>query len=437
MDYKSKYGDVTTPEYFVEEILDLLPINVWKNINYKWLDPGCGNGIFIKCVYKRLFNSLSTIIIDEFERRTHIITKMLYMIELNPIYIFELKQFFGEKANIYNINYILFNSEILFDVIIGNPPYNMDGSIKVPTNTSNNKKNDGKAIWKSFIKKSLHILNPNGFLNVCIPVIWMKPDKENMYNLFVQREIVKLKCFDNSESNKIFSYNAQTPVSIICLRNKLHSKKWQEILLYDKNYSNKFIKYKLNYFSPIPLKLCYIFSVLQQYVEKYGSLKSYITKTNMPPVGVSLVETKDNEHVYPNIHSCLIKNKTDPELSIYYSNKPLVYNGIEKIVLAHKMYGFPFYDKDGKYGISNRDNYVITNNNKCIFDFLSTSFCITLFESTRYRMKYLEKYIFELLPDISKIEDFPDIINTENICNYFKFNSDFASYYNKYNRFNF
>ena len=28
------------------------------------------------------------------------------------------------------INYILFNSEILFDVIIGNPPYNANGLIK-------------------------------------------------------------------------------------------------------------------------------------------------------------------------------------------------------------------------------------------------------------------------------------------------------------------
>ena len=32
-----------------------------------------------------------------------------------------------------------------------------------------------------------------------------------------------------------------------------------------------------------------------------------------------------------------------------------------KIVLPHKMYGFPYIDKDGAYGISNRDNYIIKN----------------------------------------------------------------------------
>ena len=102
---------------------------------------------------------------------------------------------------------------------------------------------------------------------------------------------------------------------------------------------------------------------------------------------------------------------------------------------------FPYYDKDGKYGISNRDNYVIINENnidiKKIFDFLSTSLVITLFESTRYRMKYLEKYIFELLPDITCINDFPERINNNSLSLFFNINLDFTNKYNKYKRFNF
>ena len=37
-------------------------------------------------------------------------------------------------------------------------------------------------------------------------------------------------------------------------------------------------------------------------------------------------------------------------------------------------------------------------------------------------MKYLEKYIFELIPDINKLDNFPEIINDETIFNYFNFN---------------
>ena len=88
------------------------------------------------------------------------------------------------------------------------------------------------------------------------------------------------------------------------------------------------------------------------------------------------------------------------------------------------MYGFPYPDLGGLFGISNRDNYVILNKTKedfiKLYQFLSTNFIRTMFESTRYRMKYLERYIFEMLPDITKLTDFPEEINDETIFNYFE-----------------
>ena len=58
---------------------------------------------------------------------------------------------------------------------------------------------------------------------------------------------------------------------------------------------------------------------------------------------------------------------------------------------------------------------------KKLKDFLNTKLVRFLYESTRYRMKYLEKYAFDFIVDICKIEDFPEIINDENILNYFGF----------------
>lgn len=89
------------------------------------------------------------------------------------------------------------------------------------------------------------------------------------------------------------------------------------------------------------------------------------------------------------------------------------------------MYGFPYLDKVGEFGISNRDNYVIierNNNDLCkLRDFLSTKTVLYLYESARYRMKYLEKYAFEFIPDITNLPDFPTIINDDTIANYFEF----------------
>jgi hypothetical protein len=39
--------------------------------------------------------------------------------------------------------------------------------------------------------------------------------------------------------------------------------------------------------------------------------------------------------------------------------------------------------------------------------FLSTKLALYLFEATRYRMKYLERYAFEFIPDITRLPGFP------------------------------
>ena len=71
------------------------------------------------------------------------------------------------------------------------------------------------------------------------------------------------------------------------------------------------------------------------------------------------------------------------------------------------MYGFPFIDKEGKYGISTRDNYIIKNKSiaemELISEYLSNELILFLFETTRYRMRYLEKYVFDFIPDFTKI----------------------------------
>jgi len=93
--------------------------------------------------------------------------------------------------------------------------------------------------------------------------------------------------------------------------------------------------------------------------------------------------------------------------------------------MAHKMYGFPYIDYSGCYGISNRDNYVYISDSiqdlEKIRDFFSTKTALFLFECTRYRMKYLEKYIFNLIPNILKLPNFPKKITDETIADYFSF----------------
>ena len=47
------------------------------------------------------------------------------------------------------------NSDTKFDIIIGNPPYNTNGTKKVPTNNTSAKKSDGQTIWCNIVKKNI------------------------------------------------------------------------------------------------------------------------------------------------------------------------------------------------------------------------------------------------------------------------------------------
>ena len=140
-----------------------------------------------------------------------------------------------------------------------------------------------------------------------------------------------------------------------------------------------FILFSLLDNMPIPVFGVNIVSILQKYVEKVGHLD--VIKTNMPSKDATIQEHRFVENNYPNIKSCTLEN-FQPKLVLNYSNKPLSYSGVEKLVLAHKMYGFPYYDESGNYGISNRDNYVIIDKTKEEFlklkAFLSTKFTISI-----------------------------------------------------------
>ena len=436
------YGEIYSPFSLIKSMLSLFNPSVFTNPNAKWLDTGAGTGYFSMVLFDLLNKGLLSVITNDEERKTHIIERMLYLIELKPENVITLRERFGPQANIIEADYLSFNDNklndnklIYFDYIIGNPPYNSHGMKKVPTNTSLQKTQDGQTIWHQFIKKSLSLLKPEvGQLCYIVPSIWLKPDKAGLYNLLTQYKIEKLHCLTNTETNKLFNGEAQTPTCYFLLTNTLINNK--TIHIYDKC-RETYINYYYTIGIPIPLTGQSIIKKIQPFIEKAGS-PIKVLKTNMPSKKSILSNTYDAEHSpYPNISTCkLVKTSShlQPELLVNYSNIPQAYHNDIKLVLAHKMYGFPYLDTEGKYGISNRDNYIIlsSHNNKTIEDlkqlqaFLSTKFALYVYEATRYRMKYLEKYAFELLPDINNLSDFPkaEDINDKTLATYFGLDSE-------------
>ena len=77
--------EVFTPPDLVDKMLDLFPEEIWRDSSLKWLDPACKTGIFLRQIAKRLMVGLRNEFPDEEERREHIFHNMLYGIALTDL----------------------------------------------------------------------------------------------------------------------------------------------------------------------------------------------------------------------------------------------------------------------------------------------------------------------------------------------------------------
>jgi tRNA1(Val) A37 N6-methylase TrmN6 len=414
---KLKYGEIYTPFSLIDQMFSLLTNDLFKDKTKKWLDTGAGSGFFSIYLYWKLMEGLKDSIKDTDERHDHIIKNMIYMIELKETNVNHLINVFGKESNIICADYIYDSLSVpVFDYIIGNPPYNSGGIKKVPSNVLKNKTEDGKTIWKSFLTKSLSLLKKDtGKLLYIIPSIWMKPDKYMIHSLLTSYQLEKLHCLSNTETNKYFKGEAQTPTCFFLLTNMPTSDYCVDLYDTDKN---DYVKYSYNNKLPVsnmqlpvsnmqlPVFGASVVKKLLQFCNQYGNISDLVKKTNCPSKDSLFSPFQSPEYPYKNIKTCVLDKEEGltPTLVVEYSNKPQAFHGKSKIVMAHKMYGFPFLDSDGEYGISSRDNYVLCNQDYSTLNtlrfYLSTQMALYLFESTRYRMKYLEKYAFVFIPNI-------------------------------------
>lgn len=77
--------EVFTPPQLVNKILDELPKNIWLNKNIKFLDPVSKTGVFLREIAKRLMEGLKNEIPDEQERANHIFKNQIYGVAITEL----------------------------------------------------------------------------------------------------------------------------------------------------------------------------------------------------------------------------------------------------------------------------------------------------------------------------------------------------------------
>ena len=209
--------EVFTPPELANKIIDMLPQELFENPDTTFLDPCCKSGVFLREIAKRLLKGLERQIPDIEKRIEHIFSKQLYGIAITELtsllsrrsvycskfpsspwsaYQFPEAQpqgniiyqriqhtwqngkcvHCGASQNAYDRGYefetyayqFIHNLDVKklfdmnFDVIIGNPPYQLEVGIE--------KDNYSIALYHKFVSQAIK-LNPR-YLSMIIPSRW-------------------------------------------------------------------------------------------------------------------------------------------------------------------------------------------------------------------------------------------------------------------------
>jgi site-specific DNA-methyltransferase (adenine-specific) len=77
--------EVFTPPQLANQILDLLPADIWNDMNATFLDPCCKSGVFLREIAKRLDKGLELSILDRQMRINHIFVNQLYGLAITDL----------------------------------------------------------------------------------------------------------------------------------------------------------------------------------------------------------------------------------------------------------------------------------------------------------------------------------------------------------------
>ena len=169
-------GEVFTSVIIVNEMLDKIPLCVWKNPTSVFCDLSMGKGTFLIEVVNRLVNIYGY---SEEDAKSRV-----FGYDIRVKYVNYLKRR-GYK-NVFHKDSLVENFNMKFDVVLGNPPYQ-----------DYNSQSDAGKLYIEFTKKSNQIVKDDGYICFITPETIVRDGR----NKFSIRKINGLKYVNHTTSN--------------------------------------------------------------------------------------------------------------------------------------------------------------------------------------------------------------------------------------------
>jgi hypothetical protein len=367
---KKDFGEVFTPIELIEDMVEHLPKSDWENPNLTWLDPANGIGNFPITLFYKLDKGLSKWQPNTQKRRKHIIENMLFMMELQSNNNRIAKNIFKKlcddcEPNIWTVNSLQkSNDEILehfgikqIDRIIGNPPFQA-------YQESDGKRGGGDELYMKFVRKSIELLTPNGYLVFVHPSSWRKPEfiegrkvskNAGMFELMAhENQLHYLEIHDSKDGQKVFK--AATRYDFYVLQKKPSSHKTiikdqlgeiTEVNLKNFGFLPNFnIKNIMRLVSMDDKDKCELGECVLYERSAYGSDKSWVSGK------------ESSSFKYPLVHS----TPKEGHRFMYSNTNDKGFFGIKKVIFGESGIYEPIIDLSGEYGMTQGAMAIVVKN---------------------------------------------------------------------------
>ena len=379
-------NDEPTPTECIEEMVDVIPKELWKRKDLRILDPCCGFGNFFAVIFQKL---------KEHHEVKDILENILHFNDTNVDRLKVVREIF--KANRYSLqvsndNFLLKPDHYKYDLVVANPPY-----AKLTEDGKRASKNHN--LIKDFIRKTLEVLKPGGYLLFITPDNWMSlADRNTLIKEITRLQIIHL---DIHSAKKHFK-KVGSSFTWYCIQNVGAKKDFTVTGIWNKKEYTSIVKSQERSFIPLV------------YTDKIQSICNKVFNSNFPKFGV---ETSSDLHKYTKKDLISTENDKDHPYKLIHTPKQTVYS-----TRPHK------FQEGYKVFISTTDKYSTFVDNCGMTQSIAFIRCETEDDAKRVK-SVLDHPLFVFLNNICRwgnfnnvriLQSFPVPENTNDILGCFK-----------------